>query len=83
MAPHVFCPIFFQIACAIKEVVNKAGSEACPHIMCGDFNSEPLSAGYCMAKDGYLSDEATITQLQSLTNLELPDEQVRISQFCH
>lgn len=62
-----------QIACAIKEVVNKAGSEACPHIMCGDFNSEPHSPGYLMAKDGYFNDEGTITKLQQIANLQLPD----------
>lgn len=62
-----------QIACAIKEIVSKAGAEAYPHIICGDFNSEPFSPGYLMAKDGYLSDEGTINKLQQLQNLQFPD----------
>ena len=45
--------------------------------MCGDFNSEPHSPGYLMAKDGYFNDEGTITKLQQIANLQLPDGRVR------
>ena len=69
--------MFSQIACAIKEIVRKAGAESYPHIICGDFNSEPFSPGYLMAKNGYLSDEGTIDQLQQLHNLQFPDGRVR------
>ena len=69
--------LYLQIACAIKEIVSKAGAESCPHIICGDFNSEPFSPGYLMAKDGYLSNEGTINKLQQLHNLQFPDGRVR------
>ena len=63
--------------------MSKAGAEACPHIICGDFNSEPFSPGYLMAKDGYLSDEGTINRLQQLQNLQFPDGRVgRFSLLC-
>ncbi|XP_062610899.1 uncharacterized protein LOC134272714 [Saccostrea cucullata] len=61
-----------QIACAIKEVVNKAGSDMNPHIICGDFNSEVTSPGYQLCTERYLSD-ACIQQLQSLENLQFQD----------
>ena len=46
-----------QIASAIKELVSQAGGADKPHIICGDFNSIPSSAGYQLARDGYLSDD--------------------------
>ncbi|CAG5130917.1 unnamed protein product, partial [Candidula unifasciata] len=65
-----------QVACAIKQLVAKAGNDSCPHIICGDFNSEVTSPAYQLAKDGYLSDDH-IHKLQSLQNLEITDESSR------
>lgn len=67
--PDIQC---IQIACAIKALVNLAGSETNPHVLCGDFNSEVTSPGYQLVLEGYLSD-SMIDQLQSLANLQLPD----------
>ncbi|BFZ09921.1 hypothetical protein BsWGS_12960 [Bradybaena similaris] len=61
-----------QVACAIKQLVAKAGSDLHPHIICGDFNSEVTSPAYQLAKDGYLSDDH-IQKLQSLQNLDVAD----------
>ncbi|GFN85747.1 glucose-repressible alcohol dehydrogenase transcriptional effector [Plakobranchus ocellatus] len=66
-APDVQC---IQVACAIKQLVSKAGSDMNPHIICGDFNSNPTSAGYQLAKDGYLSDDhiRSLQAVEALTN---------------
>lgn len=68
-APDVQC---IQIACAIKQLVAKAGSDLNPHIICGDFNSKVTMAGYQLAKDGYLSDEhiRKLQTLEALTNTD-------------
>ncbi|GFS27034.1 glucose-repressible alcohol dehydrogenase transcriptional effector [Elysia marginata] len=68
-APDVQC---IQIACAIKQLVAKAGNDLSPHIICGDFNSKVTMAGYQLAKDGYLSDEhiRTLQALEALTNTD-------------
>ncbi len=63
----LFC---FQIAIAVKELVSQAGSDSCPHMLCGDFNSVPTSVGYQLAKDGYLTD-SNIATLQAVENLDL------------
>lgn len=63
------------MACAIKQLVAKAGSDLHPHIICGDFNSEVTSPAYQLAKDGYLSDDH-IQKLQSLQNLDIADGSV-------
>ena len=70
-----------QIASAIKEVVSKAGVDNLPHLICGDFNSPPLSPGYMVARDGYPADE-TVTKLQEIQGLQLSTgeaTQVRLS----
>uniref|UniRef100_A0A0B7AGS2 Endonuclease/exonuclease/phosphatase domain-containing protein n=1 Tax=Arion vulgaris TaxID=1028688 RepID=A0A0B7AGS2_9EUPU len=68
-APDVQC---IQVACAIKQLVEKAVSDLNPHIICGDFNSDVTSPGYQLAKDGYLSDDH-IQKLQALQNLDNTD----------
>ena len=67
--------LYFQIACAIKALLNLAGGDTNPHILCGDFNSEASSPGYQLVMEGYLSDDK-IDELQSLENLTLPDGSV-------
>ncbi|XP_041354854.1 muscle M-line assembly protein unc-89-like [Gigantopelta aegis] len=65
--PDVQC---IQIACAIKEVVNRAGSNDSSHIICGDFNLGSSTPGYQLACDGYLSD-ASLATLQAIENLDI------------
>lgn len=67
--PNIQC---VQIARAIKEVVNRAGNDFNPHVICGDFNSSPKSPGYQLASEGYLAD-AMIQLLQSSKTMEMPD----------
>ncbi|XP_014781402.1 mucin-17 [Octopus bimaculoides] len=67
--PNIQC---VQIARAIREVVNRAGSDSNPHVICGDFNSSPKSPGYQLASEGYLAD-AMIQLLQSSKTMEMPD----------
>ncbi|KAK3592339.1 hypothetical protein CHS0354_021673 [Potamilus streckersoni] len=67
--PDVQC---IQICSAVKTVVNMAVGEANPHIICGDFNSEPSSSGYQLLKEGYIGDEA-IQTLQNIDGIILPD----------
>ncbi|KAH9508393.1 hypothetical protein Btru_055090 [Bulinus truncatus] len=62
-----------QVACAVKELVSKAGSDLNPHIICGDFNSLFSSPGYQLARDGYLVD-TNIKKLQAIQALELTDD---------
>ena len=69
-----------QIASAIKELVSQAGGADKPHIICGDFNSIPSSAGYQLARDGYLSDD-NVTSLQQLELVETPEGEVGPSLF--
>ena len=64
-----------QIASAIKELVSQAGGADKPHIICGDFNSTPYSAGYQLARDGYLNDRY-VTSLQQLDRIEASDGEV-------
>lgn len=68
----------FQIASAVKEIVSKATGDNFPHIICGDFNSPPMSPGYLVARDGYPSGDETINTLMKIENLELPDGKVCI-----
>ncbi|KAH3739787.1 nucleolar protein dao-5-like isoform X2 [Dreissena polymorpha] len=68
--PDIQC---VQIASAIKEIVSQSSGDAFPHIICGDFNSPPLSAGYLVARDGYPSGDETINRLMAIEGLELPD----------
>ncbi|KAL3881673.1 hypothetical protein ACJMK2_028083 [Sinanodonta woodiana] len=67
--PDVQC---IQICSAVKTVVNMAVGEANPHIICGDFNSEPSSSAYQLLKEGYIGDEA-IQTLQNIDGIVLPD----------
>ena len=69
-----------QIASAIKELVSQAGGADKPHIICGDFNSIPSSAGYQLARDGYLSDD-NVTSLQQLELVDTPEGEVGPSLF--
>ncbi|XP_060577975.1 myb-like protein X isoform X2 [Ruditapes philippinarum] len=68
--PDIQC---VQIASAVKEIVSKASGDNFPHIICGDFNSPPMSPGYLVAKDGYPSGDETINTLMKIEGLELPD----------
>ncbi|CAE1156954.1 unnamed protein product [Acanthosepion pharaonis] len=67
--PNLQC---VQIARAIREVVNRAGNDSSPHVICGDFNSFPQAPGYQLASEGYLSD-SMIHFLQSSKTMEMPD----------
>ena len=71
----IFSP---KVASAIKETVSKAGGDSVPHIICGDFNSPPLSPGYLVARDGYPSGDETITKLQQIKGLQLPEGKVSV-----
>ncbi|RUS88253.1 hypothetical protein EGW08_003955 [Elysia chlorotica] len=68
-APDVQC---IEIACAIKQLVSKAGSDLNPYIICGDFNCKTTMPGYQLAKDGYLSDDhiRTLQNLEALKNTD-------------
>ncbi|CAH1798443.1 unnamed protein product [Owenia fusiformis] len=61
-----------QISQSIKKVVEVAGGADNPHIICGDFNSQPDTPGYQLACDGYLND-TTMNALQALRHVEMPD----------
>ncbi|WAR08712.1 CCR4-like protein [Mya arenaria] len=69
-APDAQC---VQVASAVKEIVSKCGGDSFPHIICGDFNSPPLSPGYLVARDGYPSGDETINRLMQIEGLEMPD----------
>lgn len=60
----------------MKEVVGRAGGDNFPHIICGDFNSYPDSAGYLVARDGYPSGDEVINKLMEIQGLELADGKV-------
>ncbi|KAL4233560.1 hypothetical protein ACF0H5_008240 [Mactra antiquata] len=62
-----------QIASAVKEIVSNADGDVFPHIICGDFNSPPMSPGYLVARDGYPSGDETINILMQIENLQLPE----------
>ncbi|XP_046552245.1 CCR4-Not complex 3'-5'-exoribonuclease subunit Ccr4-like isoform X1 [Haliotis rubra] len=47
-----------QITSAVKHVILQAGGDEFPHVICGDFNSFPTSAGYQLMCDGSLSDSS-------------------------
>lgn len=68
----------FQIARAFREVVNRAGNDSSPRVICGDFNSFPQAPGYQLASEGYLSD-SRIHFLQSSKTMEMPDGTVSFS----
>lgn len=53
--------------------MSQAGGIDNPHIICGDFNSEPTSPGYALARDGYPSDE-TLNVLKSLKEIDVPSK---------
>lgn len=75
VSPFIIC---LQIASAVKEIVSKAGGDNFPHIICGDFNSPPMSPGYLVASDGYPSGDEIINKLMEIQGLELPDGKVMI-----
>lgn len=75
VSPFIIC---LQIASAVKEIVSKAGGDNFPHIICGDFNSPPMTPGYLVASDGYPSGDEVITKLMDIKRLELPDGKVMI-----
>lgn len=63
------------MACAVKQLVLKAGSDQNPHIICGDFNADATKASYQLARDGYLSEDH-IHRLQDLETLDNKDGSV-------
>jgi len=65
-----------QIASAVKEIVGRSGGDSFPHIICGDFNSPPLSPGYLVARDGYPAGDETINRLMEIQGLQLPEGKV-------
>ena len=57
-----------------------AGGVQQPHLICGDFNSPPLTPAYHVVTEGYL-DDGSMSALQALTKVMLPDGKVRVVLF--
>ena len=65
---------------AVKELVTMAGGVLQPHLICGDFNSPPLTSAYHVVTEGYL-DDRSMAALQTLTKVMLPDGKVRFPKY--
>jgi CCR4-NOT transcription complex subunit 6 len=68
-APDIQC---LEVCAAVKELVSMAGGVLQPHLICGDFNSPPLTPAYQVVSDGYL-DDRNMAILQSLTKVQLAE----------
>jgi len=60
----------------MQRLIELAGGQDKPHIICGDFNAWPTAAPYQLMADGHLND-LSFTDLQAILTIDSGDSQVQ------